>query len=120
MEKRVDFSFPFYWTLISLTLTLSRLAAGDAQVVEEKNLPPENRILHSQAIEIAKRLHPEGSVMSSPLEFKSGRWVYQIEIKDPGGFVEDVPVDAITGLPLYSESEEFKSSTAIREMKNGN
>jgi len=95
-------------------LITATLIAGAASLAQARDLGPDEalRLRDAGTIQSFERLnatvlakHPGSSIRETELEEEYGKYIYQVELRDPQGVEWDVELDAVTGQVLKDHQD---------------
>ena len=101
-QKTRNMAFGIFF--VALVLGLGSLVSK-ANADEEYGRPPKLPINMEKALKIAREAGGSG-ISEIELENEDGQWVYEAELKLPGGGEREILIDAQTGKVLKDEVED--------------
>jgi uncharacterized membrane protein YkoI len=92
---------------VALTATAGLVQARDLGPDEALRLRDAGTIQSFEKLNAAALLkHPGATVDDTELEEEYGRYIYQIELRDPQGLQWDLALDAVTGEVLKNQRDD--------------
>lgn len=91
--------------LAVLTFTSPLLTMGDINQRAARQLRATGKILPLEAIHAKARTIKPGKILETELEFKKGRYIYEVEILDELGAVWELKLDAATNALIELEED---------------
>ncbi|MCL7462657.1 PepSY domain-containing protein [Pseudomonas sp. NW5] len=93
--------------LLALVLVPTLSQARDLGPDEAIRLRDAGTILPFEQLNAAARAqHPGASIAETELEEEYGRYIYQLELRDPRGVMWDLELDATTGQILKNHQDD--------------